>query len=137
MNWKREIPALVFGMLIILVIFGDAAAVRGVGNLDTVFGTSYWPLMDVIYPLASIAVFLLYGQSKGGIQIQVVTILAFLALLAGLLIIQFDDIFQLFNHPITLPQVYWTTARWLYLFISIGSFLTFGQACQRLKARPH
>ena len=63
MNWKSESLALVFGMLIILIIFGDAAQVSWVGNLDTIFGLTYWHLMDVIYHLASIMVFLLYGKS--------------------------------------------------------------------------
>ncbi len=135
MNWKKESLALVFGMLIVLIIFGDALQGDRAGNLDTVFGETYGHLIDVIYPLASIIVFLLYGKSKGGIQIHPATILSFLAFLVGLIIIQFDDIFVVLNHPITLPWVYWTTARWCYLFIASGSFFAFGWACSKLKSR--
>ena len=38
MNWKSESLALVFGMLVIFMIFGDAAVVDWVGNLDYAFG---------------------------------------------------------------------------------------------------
>ncbi len=62
MSIKSEIFALFFGVLLILVTFGDdhfGATLSGVGigNPDTVFGISFWPVLDVIYPLASIAVF--------------------------------------------------------------------------------
>jgi hypothetical protein len=135
MNWKRETLALVFGMLIVLIIFGDALQGDRAGNLDTVFGETYGHLMDVIYPFASIVVFLLYGKSKRGIQIRMATILLFLAFLAGLSIIQFDDFFVLLNHPITLPWIWWTTARWCFLFISAGSFFAFGWVCNKLSSR--
>jgi hypothetical protein len=135
MNWKRESLALVFGMLIVPIIFGDTLQGNRAGNLDTVFGQTYGHLMDVIYPFASIVVFLLYGKSKGGIQIHIASILLFLAFLAGLSIIQFDDFFVLLNHPITLPWVWWTTARWCYLFISTGSFFAFGWVSGKLKSR--
>jgi hypothetical protein len=132
MNWKRESLALIFGMLVILIIFGDGIPGRAIGNLDTIFGESLWPFVDVMYPLASIIVFLLYGKSKGGIQVRRSAILPFAALLAGILMIQFDDVFELINHPIKLPQLYWTIARWGYLLVAAGSFLGFGRACERL-----
>ena len=135
MSWKKEILSLVFGMLVILIIFGDALQGDRAGNLDTVFGQSYGHLMDVIYPLASIVVFLLYGKAKGSLQIHVATILLFLVFFEGLSIIQFDDFFVLFGHPIILPWVWWTTARWCYLFMSVGSFLAFGWVSGKLKDR--
>ena len=49
-GWKSEVLALVFGMFVILIIFGDAMPNEWVGNLDTIFGQTYWPLMDIIYP---------------------------------------------------------------------------------------
>ena len=131
MNWKQESLALIFGMLIILIIFGDSTSVQGVGNLDAAFGEAFWPWTDVLYPLASIVVFLLYGKSRGNLRVNTASVLAFLALLAGLLIIQFDDIFELVNHHITLPWSYWTAARCSYLVVSIGSFLAFGRACRK------
>lgn len=133
MNRKSEGLALLFGMLIVLIIFGDGMPIEGVGNLDTIFGQTFWPLMDVVYPLASITVFLLYGRSKGGLKIHPASILLFLAFLVGLLVIQFDDVFVLLNHPITLPWVYWTAARWFYFFVSTGSFLTFGWLSNKQK----
>jgi hypothetical protein len=135
MNWKRDCIPLVFGMLIVLIIFGDSMQVGKVGNLDTVFGETYWRLMDVIYPLASIILFLLYGKLKGGIKIHFATLLSFVAFLAGLSIIQFDDIFVLMNHPIMLPWSYWTAARWCFLFIAPASFFTFGWLCGLLNRR--
>jgi hypothetical protein len=134
MNWKQESLALIFGMLIVLIIFGDATSFRGVGNLDNIFGPALWPWTDVIYPLASIVVFLLYGKSRGNLRINAAAVLAFLALLAGLLIIQFDDIFELAHHRITLPGVYWTAARFCYLVVSIASFLAFGRACRKSRS---
>jgi hypothetical protein len=130
MNWKSESFALVFGMLIILIIFGDAAQVSWVGNLDTIFGLTYWHLMDVIYPLASIVVFLLYGSSKGRLRLRGTSILLLIAFLIAIFIMQLDDVFVVLNHPIELPAVYWTTARWVYLFTAITTFFAFGQSCK-------
>lgn len=133
MSWKSEILALVFGMLLILVTFGDAAQVDWVGNLDTIFGLNYWRFMDVIYPLATIIVFLLYGAVKGGIQIRPAPVLLFLALAAALVMISIDDFFEVIDRPITLSPVYWAAARWIYLLVAAGSFLSFGWVCQKQK----
>ena len=130
MKWKSESLALVFGMLIILIIFGDAAWVSGVGNLDTIFGQTYFPLMDILYPLASIVVFLLYGKSKGSLHVRSTSVMLFVAFLAAIVIMQFDDIFVVFNRPITLPAVYWAIARWMYLITAITTFFAFGESCK-------
>jgi len=130
MNWKSESLALVFGMLIIFMIFGDAALLDWVGNLDYAFGHIFWPATDLIFPLSSILVFLLYGWSKGGLHLQRTSILLFLAFLTAIIIMQFDDIFVVFNHPITLPTIYWTTARILYLFTALTTFFAFGRSCK-------
>lgn len=134
-NWKSEGLALVFGMLVTLMIFGDAMPIQWVGNLDTVFGLRWWPAMDLIYPLASIIVFLLYGRSKGVIRLNFRSVLYFLILLVGLALMQFDDAFALFQHPITLPNTYWTIARWLYFILAPSSFLLFGLECEKSKTR--
>ena len=47
-----------------------------IGNLDTIFGIGAWQLLDVAYPVASIAVFLLYGRAKGGLRISALTIVS-------------------------------------------------------------
>ena len=133
LSWKSEALSVVFGMLIILIIFGDEMSIHWVGNLDTIFGPELSPLMDVIYPLASIIVFLWHGKLKGAIQFRFRSNLLFLMFIASIILIQFDDIFVVFNHPITLPDVYWTTARLLYFIIALGTFFTFGIECEKTK----
>ena len=61
---KSDFLAMLFGMVMILIIFGDSLPVPNAGNLDTIFGKTWWPTMDVIYPLASIVIFLFYGNRK-------------------------------------------------------------------------
>ena len=134
MNWKSEILALTFGMLMILVIFGDQAQI-GVGNLDTIFGQNLYPLMDVIYPLASMAIFILYGKSSGKIEFRFRSNLLLFTFLAAQIVIQLDDIFAVFSHPIALPNVWWLAARLLYLFIAPVTFFTFGVTCEKSAAR--
>ncbi len=133
-NRWNEIWAFIFGLLVILEIFGDQVLVKGVevaGNLDTIFGTTFWPLMDLLYPLASIAVFLLYGRAKGGIRFNTKSILSLFGFLAAIVIMQFDDFFVVFRNTITLPGLYWTLARLVYLFAATGTFFAFGSACSR------
>jgi hypothetical protein len=127
-NWKSESLALAFGMLMILVIFGDQAQIR-VGNLDTIFGQTLYPLMDVIYPLASMAVFILYGKSKGAVKFRLRSNLLLLTFFAAQILIQLDDIFEVFNHPVILPNLWWFVVRLLYLFIAPVAFFAFGAAC--------
>jgi hypothetical protein len=133
MSWKSEALALAFGMFIILIIFGDSTSINGVGNLDTIFGQRFWPWMDVIYPLASVIIFLGYGKSKGAIKLRPKSSLLFLIFLASLILIQFDDIFVVINHPIHLSDEYWTTARWIYFVVAISSLFTFGKECEKAK----
>ena len=54
---KKEILALAFGMLIFLITFGDSHLASNVGNLDTIFGLTFWRLLDVVYPALTIVVF--------------------------------------------------------------------------------
>lgn len=135
-NLKTEVLALIFGMLIILITFGDNRVYDLVGNLDNIFGPSFWRFMDVLYPLASIIVFLLYGRAKGGFRIHVLTILAFLIFLMALSMMIIDDIFVVLRNSIELPNIYWGIASWVYPFVSASSFLAFGWMCARLKASP-
>ena len=56
------ILSLMFGILIILKDFSDSSPLsKSIGNLDQIFGTGMWYPLEVIYPIASIAVFLLFG----------------------------------------------------------------------------
>jgi hypothetical protein len=140
-NRKGEVLALLFGLLMVLEIFGDRVMVQGVevaGNLDTIFGHALWPFLDMFYPLASIVVFLLYGQTNGRIQFNLRSILIFLAFLAAIIIMQFDDFFVVFRYSITLPDLYWTIARVVYLFTAAGTFFAFGLTSSRkVKEAPN
>lgn len=135
-----EFLAFLFGMLMILIIFGDAVYFRGVqigGNLDTIFGPTLWPLMDVVYPLASIAVFLLCGMTKGGLKFNVRNILLFLGFLAATVLIQFDDFFVVFHHTIIFPELYWTIARLVYFFAASSTFFAFSFAASHKVKNSH
>jgi drug/metabolite transporter (DMT)-like permease len=134
---KSEVLALVFGMLIILVTFGDSRVYPLVGNLDNIFGPSLWRFMDVLYPLASIMIFLLHGRVKGSLRIHTLTVLIFLVFLMALSMIIIDDIFIVMHHSIELPDNYWVIASWVYPFVSASSFLAFGWLCARLKGRSN
>jgi hypothetical protein len=133
MNWKSEVLALAFGALIVCEIFGDQWFFRGVGNLDSIFGTANWAYrgMDVFYPLASLGVFLLYGRSKGPIPISLASAVLLAVFLIALVVMQFDDLFVAFYHTITLPSAYWAFARLFYLAASISTFFLFGALCGR------
>ena len=136
-NLKSEVLALAFGMLIILITFGDSRVNPLVGNLDNIFGPSFWHFMDVLYPLASIIVFLLYGKVRGGLRIHVLTILVFLMFLMSLATIIIDDIFVALRISIKWPDMYWGIAQWVFPFVAASSFLAFGWICARLKGRAN
>ena len=132
-NLKSEVLALVFGMLIILITFGDSRVNPWVGNLDNIFGLSFWHFMDVLYPLASIIVFLLYGKVRGGLRIHALTILVFLIFLMSLAMIIIDDIFAVLGYSTGWPYMYWGIAQWVYPFVAASSFLAFGWISARLE----
>jgi hypothetical protein len=127
MGLKSEIIALAFGALLILLTFGDAHLVGYVGNLDTIFGPAFWKPLDVLYPLASIVVFLLYGKVKGGLRFNLVTMLVFLSYLFALALISLDDITLVLNLQITLSKDYWITVEWFYPIYSSIAFFIFGR----------
>jgi hypothetical protein len=127
MGLKSEIIALTFGALLILLTFGDAHLAGNVGNLDTIFGLAFWKPLDVLYPLASIAVFLLYGKVKGGLRFNVVAMLVFLSYLFALALISLDDIAPVLNLQITLSKGYWITVEWFYPIYSGIAFFIFGR----------
>jgi hypothetical protein len=131
MSLKSEIIALAFGMLLILETFGDAPLVWYIGNLDTIFGLAFWQFLDTFYPVASIAVFLLYGKAKGGIRINKVTAGLFASYIFALTLMSLDDVIIVLNLSIMLPKGYWTAIQWLYPIYSIIAFFLFGRANQR------
>jgi hypothetical protein len=130
MSLKSEVLALAFGMLLILVTFGDAHLARQIGNLDTIFGHVFWRLLDVLYPLLSISVFLLYGREKGGIKINLLTVGVFISYLVALALISVDDIALVLNLSLTPPRTYWIAMEWFYPIFSIIAFFIFGKANQ-------
>lgn len=130
MGLKTEIIALTFGVLLILLTSGDNHLVYNVGNLDTIFGLAFWEPLDVLYPLASIVAFLLYGKAKGGLKFNIVTILAFLSYLFALALISLDDTTPFFNLQITLSKDYWIAVELFYPIYSSIAFFIFGRANQ-------
>src|SRR5208283_613421 len=91
---KGEIYAFLFGMLIILINFGDSHTSPTIGNLDTIFGLQLWPLMDVFYPLATILIFLYYGKAKGKgeLKFNAKTATLFMVFFLGLFLVSIDDV---------------------------------------------
>ena len=133
MSLKSEIIALAFGMLLILETFGDAPLVWYIGNLDTIFGLAFWQFLEAFYPVASIAVFLLYGKAKGGIRINKVTAGLFASYVIALTLMSLDDVIIVLNLSIMLSKGYWAAIQWFYPIISIIAFFLFGRANQREK----
>lgn len=128
---KSELIALAFGMLLILETFGDAPLVWHIGNLDTIFGLAFWQFLDTMYPIASIAVFLLYGKAKGGIRINMVTVGLFASYIFALMLMSFDDVIIGLHLSIMLTKSYWAAIQWFYPIYSIIAFFLFGRANQR------
>ena len=133
MGLKSEILAFVFGLLLILVTFGDnhLGRVAGVaiGNLDTIFGYGLWPVMDVIFPLATIVVFLLYGFSKGfKLRINKKTSFLFFSFLLVLCLINLDDIGIALHFELSIPFVYWLAISWIYPVYGAMAFFFFGNS---------
>ncbi len=124
---KSEILALIFGMLLILVTFGDAHLSSEIGNLDTIFGLTYWKLLDVVYPVASVIVFLLYGKIRNGIKLNLQKILILISFLIVLVLISLDDIAIVLNLTIDLSQEYWTIIEWIYPIYSAIAFFLYGK----------
>jgi hypothetical protein len=132
MGLKSEIIAVTFGVLLILVTFGDAHLVGYVGNLDSIFGPAFWKPLDVLYALVSIVVFLLYGKVKGGLRLDAVTMLMLLSYLFALALISLDDVGLVLNLQITMPKGYWIAVEWFYPIYSTIAFFIFGRENARI-----
>jgi len=132
MGFRSEVFAFAFGVLLILVTFGDnhlgSIHTTQLGNLDTIFGLALWPIMDLIYPLATVAVFLLYGWSKrGNLKISATTVLLFASFLLALALMIIDDIIIGLNLSIELPNAYWVAISWIYPVWGATAFFLFGK----------
>lgn len=135
-------------MLVVLLDFSDASPLLSwVGNLDHIFGSQFWHAMDVIYPAASIATFLLFGResfysgrderiekTRKEFSINLKALL--LLLIFGVLIclIDLDDILKVLgiNSALTVSQLspyYWLPMMAIYPFGAIALFLAFGKVC--------
>jgi hypothetical protein len=130
MNLRGEVHSLVFGVFVVLIVFGDSHLTGYVGNLDTIFGVAYWKLVDVFYPVGAIAVFLLYGKTKGGLRINVLTIAMLLSFLVALALIDLDDILLVLNLNITPVKSYWVAVELFFPIYSVIAFFVFGKANQ-------
>lgn len=128
MGLKSEILTLVFGMLLIMLTFGDSHLSPSVGNLDTIFGQQIWPLLDVAYPLVSITVFLLYGRVNGGLRANALTIGMFFSYLFAITLMCLDDIAIVSHLSIMPSKEYWTVVQWFYPLYSTVAFFIFGKA---------
>jgi hypothetical protein len=131
MSYRSEILAFAFGVLLIFLTFGDDYLSKNIGNLDTIFGLGLWPVLDVVWPVATIAIFLLYGREKGnGLKINPTTVLLFLSFLIVLALIDADDIALILRIPFNEPKTYWIIVMWVYPVYSGVAFFLFGKMNQ-------
>ena len=103
MGLRKELLALAFGALLVLVTFGDnhLGNIAGVpiGNLDTIFGLALWPVLDVLYPLATIAVFILHGWNRDSkLKLKSTPTLVFAVFIILLALMNLDDFVLALNH---------------------------------------
>lgn len=134
MSYRSEILAFAFGMLLIFLTFGDDYLSINIGNLDTIFGLGLWPVLDVVWPIATIAIFLLYGREKGnGLKINSTTVLLFLSFLTVLMLIDADDIAFVLRIPFNEPKTYWIIVMCVYPVYSGVAFFLFGKKHETMK----
>ncbi len=135
MQLKFKTEALIFliGALVILLTFGDNHTGPNIGNLDTIFGLRLWPIMDVIYPLASILIFFAYGQAKNKENPESDTkgLLPLTIYLVALFLLSVDDVSDVLNLGLRFPEAYWIIMMWLYPIISFFTFFSYGQANEK------
>ena len=141
MSFKSDFLALIFGLLLVFITFGDQplGTVSGitVGNLDTIFGIRLWPVMDVIYPLFAIAVFLLYGWVKSGeFRVRIETFLVFSSFLALLFLISVDDVAQVFDVSFHFSRIILMAVSWAFLILGGLIFLVYGKLKEKKPKSP-
>ena len=113
-----------------MITFGDSHLIGVVGNLDTMFGLAYWRVLDVLLPVLSVLVFLLYGKFKGGFRFNLFTAAAFVSYLVVLGLVTLDDVALILNFSVELTIDYWLIIEWVYPLVSILAFFSFGRANQ-------
>jgi hypothetical protein len=130
------ILSLIFGLLLILMDFNDNSPLSlGIGNLDQILGPSMYHAVEVIYPLGSIAVFLLFGMvcrnigrnepKKMARRFSYQMPLAAIALVFYLLLLGLDDLDD-FSKALNLQLI--LGANYLFAMEAIypsGSFILF------------
>ncbi len=106
LKFKTEALALLFGVLIIMLDFGDNHMGQNIGNLDTIFGLRLWPLMGVIYPLAAILIFIAYGQTKksGNSNFSLKAVAPLAVFVLALFLVCIDDISDVLNLGLKFPE---------------------------------
>ncbi len=114
-------------MLVILVTFEDSHLAYQVGNLDLIFGLAFWKILEVAYPVASVAVFLLYAKEKHSLRINLRPALIFLSYLVVLSLTSLDDVASVLNLTLNPPIQYWIVIEWIYPFYAIIAFFLFGK----------
>jgi len=137
-------------MLLILEDFNDSLTVSSsTGNLDQILGHSLYHPIEVIYPLGSIVVFLLFGWScydegrkylvanqkrsrLGRYYFAFFVAIFYFALLA---LDDLDDISRILNLNLHLTLGYWYSLELLYPAGSILLFILFGRICLELGHR--
>jgi hypothetical protein len=89
--------------------------------------------MDIIYPLASLLIFLAYGEAKGNgeLKFNTKTVMPLITFMFALFLISIDDVSQVLNLGLTFPSIYWITMMWLYPIISFLGFFSFGEANEK------
>ncbi len=146
MNFKPLILCMIFGMLVVLLDFSDTSPMLSwVGNLDHIFGSSFWYPMEVILPLASIATFILFGRecfdsgkAEGTLAFSfpknIKALLPLLLFLVLLGMIYVDDILKVLgiDSALRVPEqspYYWLPMMAIYPIGSIALFFVFGKVC--------
>ena len=141
MSFKSEFLALLFGLLLVFITFGDQplGTVSGitVGNLDTIFGLQLWPVMDVVYPALAICVFLLYGWAKRGeFRFKAGTFLLFASFLIMLFLISIDDAAQVFGESFHFSSTILIVVSWAFLILGGLIFLFYGKLNEKKSESP-
>lgn len=140
--------SVLFGMLLLWMDFSDASPLSGtIGNLDHVFGNAMWHPLEVLLPLASIALFLLSGKvfldigksearaNPTGPRFSIARLIVLFLIYGGLLVlIDLDDILKILHvqsnlRVSNLSPGYWIPIEIIYPVFSLVVFTAFGRAC--------
>jgi len=132
LSLKTEFLAFAFGVVLVLVTFGDnyLGSFLGitVGNLDTILGFRLWPFLDATYFVATILFFLLYGMVKAKkFRINIASMLIFISFLVMLILMSIDDIAKVFSQSFQPPNAYWLVMSFIYPVYGTFAFFLYGK----------